>query len=91
MNVSDVFDQLEYTDDQIFAAMKNYPKLDTFIFYYYLGLAYYDKKRNQESLKWYNLAEQIDGKNFKLMNSIGITYDEMRDFVNGEKYYLKCI
>lgn len=22
---------------------------------------------------------------------MGITYDEMKDFVNGEKYYLKCI
>ncbi len=33
----------------------------------------------------------MNDKNFKLMNSIGITYDEMQDFPNGEKYYLKCI
>ncbi len=56
VNVSDIFDTLNYTDDDIFAAMKKYPKLDPFMFYYYLGLAYYDKKKNENSIKWYKLA-----------------------------------
>jgi protein O-GlcNAc transferase len=71
--------------------MKKYPKLDPFMFYYYLGLAYYDKRNSNTSLKWYKVAETMNSSNFKLMNSIGITYDEMRDYENGEKYYLKCI
>jgi len=71
--------------------MKKYPKLDPFMFYYYLGLAYYDKRNSNTSLKWYKVAETMNSSNFKLTNSIGITYDEMRDYENGEKYYLKCI
>jgi hypothetical protein len=36
--------------------MKKYTKLDNFMFSYYLGLSYYDKKMNEMSLKWYNYA-----------------------------------
>jgi tetratricopeptide (TPR) repeat protein len=55
--------------------MKKYTKLDNFVFYYYVGLAYYDKKKNEQALKWYNYAMQIDDKSYKLMNSLGIVYD----------------
>lgn len=75
VNVSDIFDTLNYNDEQIQEAMKSYPKLDTFMFFYYLGLAYYDKKNNSNSIKWYKRAEKINPNHFKLMNSIGITYD----------------
>jgi hypothetical protein len=43
----------------ILAEMKKYPKLNEFFFYYYLGLAYYDKKKVDASIKWYKRAEQI--------------------------------
>lgn len=91
VNVSDIFDKLNYTDEKIFQTMKNYSKLDPYMFYYYLGLAYYDKRNNNKSIKWYKLAEEMNHKDYKLMNSIGITYDEMKNFVEGERYYLKCI
>ena len=71
--------------------MKGYDKLDTFSFYYYLGLAYYDKKQIDKSITWYFRALEINPNDYKLFNSMGIAYDEKRDFVNGEKYYLKCM
>jgi hypothetical protein len=39
-NISKIFDMLKFTDADIFAAMKKYPKLNPFMFYFYLGLAY---------------------------------------------------
>lgn len=91
VNASDIFDHLKYSDGQILDEMNKYKNLDPFNFYYYLGLAYYDKKKNDLSLKWYFKAMQIDNNNYKLFNSIGITYDEMGDYPNGEKYYVKCL
>ena len=32
--------------------MEKYPKLDKFYFYYYIGIAHYDKFNNAEGLKW---------------------------------------
>lgn len=34
---------------------------------------------------------EINDKNYKLFNSMGISYDEKGDYKNGEEYYLKCI
>ena len=59
----------------ILEEMKKYPKLNEFNFYYYLGLAYYDKKRVPASIKWYKLAEKIQENNPELCNSFGISYD----------------
>jgi tetratricopeptide (TPR) repeat protein len=91
VNVSDVFDELNFTDEQIYEEMTKYPKLDPFMFYYYLGLAYYDKKKVDTSIKWYFKANELNSNSYKLFNSLGISYDEKRDYPNGEKYYVKCI
>ena len=91
VNASDIFDKLNYTDEQIIAEMNNYGKLDPFNFYYYLGLAYYDKKKVDISLKWLFKALELNSSDYKLFNSMGISYDEKGDYENGEKYYLKCI
>jgi len=62
--------------------MKKFPKLDNFMFYYYLGLAYYDKKKVDISIKWYKRALEINNKHYELMNSFGISYDEIKDYKN---------
>lgn len=49
-NATDIFDQLKYNDDRIIAEMDKYAKLNPFMFYYYLGLAYYDKDKVQKSI-----------------------------------------
>jgi tetratricopeptide (TPR) repeat protein len=55
--------------------MSKYVKLDPFMFYYYIGLAYYDKDKVDKSIKWYKKAEELNADNFELMNSMGIAYD----------------
>ena len=63
--------------------MAKYKILDDW-FYYYLGLAYYDKKKNDKSLHFYQECLSIEGtlkKDIhKVYNSIGITYDEMGNY-----------
>jgi tetratricopeptide (TPR) repeat protein len=44
--------------------MDKYAKLNPFMFYYYLGLAYYDKDKVQKSIEWYKRAEQLNSSNF---------------------------
>ena len=58
--------------------MSKYVKLDPFMFYYYIGLAYYDKDKVDTSIKWYKKAEELNANNFELMNSIDIAYDEIK-------------
>lgn len=70
--------------------MEKYPKLDKFFFYYYIGIAHYDKLNNAEGLKWYKRAEAIK-QTHEICNSIGLIYDRLNDYVNGEAYYLKCM
>jgi tetratricopeptide (TPR) repeat protein len=60
--------------------MGKYAKLDTFMFYYYIGLAYYDKDKVDISIKWYKKAELLNSNNFELMNSLGIAYDEIKRY-----------
>lgn len=91
VNASDIFDHFQYSDQQILDTMKSYGKLDPFYFYYYLGLAYYDKKQVDKSISWYFKALDINPNDYKVFNSMGISYDEKKDFANGEKYYLKCM
>jgi tetratricopeptide (TPR) repeat protein len=86
-----IFTTLKYDDNKIFEVMKSYPKLDPFMFYYYLGLAYYDKNKVNEAIKWYERAEKINDKNIDLMNSFGISYAEIKKYPQAEEYYLKCI
>jgi tetratricopeptide (TPR) repeat protein len=74
-NVSNMFDMLNFTYFDIIIAMRKYPKLDPFMFYYYLGLAYFNKKQNYKSLEWYKMAEGIDSMNFGLMNAIALNYN----------------
>ncbi len=44
--------------------MEKYPGLDRFMFYYYLGLGYYDKKKVNVSINWYTKAYAINSKQF---------------------------
>lgn len=64
--------------------MKEFPKLKPFYFFYYLGLAMYDKKRVEESIKWYKKAEEINNNDYELMNSFGISYDEIKKYPQAE-------
>lgn len=79
-NATDIFDELKYDDDRIIAEMSKYVKLDPFMFYYYIGLAYYDKDKVDKSIKWYKKAEELNANNFELMNSMGIAYDEIKKY-----------
>lgn len=62
--------------------MEKYAKLDRFMFYYYLGLGYYDKKKNDAAINWYTKAYYINSTHFELLNSMGIVYDEIKDYKN---------
>lgn len=42
--MSDIFEELEYSDEQIQAEMRK-KKVEPDYFYYYMGLSYYDKKK----------------------------------------------
>ncbi len=52
------------------------------MFYYYLGLGYYDKKKNDAAINWYTKAYYINSTHFELLNSMGIVYDEIKDYKN---------
>ena len=67
--------------------MKKYPSLNQYNFYYYLGLAYYDKKRAANAIKWYKLAEKIKDNDYELCNSLGIAFDQVKDYDNAVIYY----
>lgn len=94
VNVSDVFDELKLSDEQIRGQMSKY-KIQNDWFYYYLGLAYYDKRKWDRSLYYYNeaikVANTLQKDIHKVYNSIGITYDEMRDYEKAKQYYNLCI
>ena len=49
-------------------------KLD--LFYYYLGLSYYDKKKVNKSYEWFNRAIKLNDKEHRFFNSLAISYDE---------------
>lgn len=76
-NAIKLFNKLKFTDDDIIEKMKEYPNMDEFNFYYYLGLAYYDMggKNIDNAINWYKRAEAIDSNSFKLYNSLGLAYD----------------
>ena len=80
-NLIDVFSTLKYDDDQIKKEMDKY-KIKKDWFYYYMGLAHHDKKNFTESLKYYqkaySCAEDINKELYKIHNSIGVTYDDMK-------------
>lgn len=66
--------------------MKEYPKMDVFNFYFYLGLAYYDKGGSyiQTSITWYKRAEALNPKSFNVLNSMGLAYDSLQEYEKGE-------
>lgn len=81
-NASDIFDTLNFTDEQIEQEIKKYPNLDLFSFYHQLGKAYYDKKKNDIAIKFYLKALAINANFYKLSNSLGIVYEEIKDYGN---------
>lgn len=93
-NLSDIFDSQGLTDETILMHMRKYKVKDDY-FYYYLGLAYYDKKKYDLSIKYYmksyECAKELQKEIYKLDNSTGITYDELRKDDDAIKYYMKCI
>ena len=93
-NLSDIFDDQKFTDEQISAHMLKY-KIEDDYFYYYMGLAYYDKKKYDESIKYYmksyGCAKKLAVDIHKIHNSTGITYDDMRLDDKALEYYKKAI
>lgn len=73
--------------------MKEYPKMDEFNFYYYLGLAYYDMggRYINNAITWYKRAEAINPKSFNLYNSFGLAYDSQQRYDEGEQCYFKSM
>jgi tetratricopeptide (TPR) repeat protein len=92
--MSDIFDELNYTDEQVQEEMKKYPVNEDY-YYYYMGLSYYDKKKYDQSIKYYlkayETAKDLQKDIHKLHNSTGITYDEMRNNEKALYYYEECI
>lgn len=64
-------------------------------FNYYLGMSHYDSKKYDQSIKYYmkayDCAKDLQKHIYKVHNSMGITYDDMRQNENALKYYTKCI
>lgn len=76
--MSDIFDELGYSDERIKSEMAKH-NVHSDYYYYYLGLSYYDKRKYDKSLAYYMKAYEnlnVLGKDVhKLHNSTGITYD----------------
>ena len=51
---------LKYNEEKIENEINKYTNLDKFMFYYYLGIAYYNNKKYEKSLLWYNKAMKIN-------------------------------
>lgn len=49
-------------------------------FFYELGLSYYDKKKVEESIKWYKRALELDSTKHQIYNSLAIAYDEIKQY-----------
>ena len=64
-------------------------------YYYYTGLGYYDKKKYDKSLEYYQkayaCANELNKNIYKIHNSCGITYDDMRQNAKAIEYYGKAI
>jgi len=45
------------------------------MFYYELGLSYYDKGKIENSIKWHKRAIACNNKNHKFYNSLAIALD----------------
>lgn len=77
--MTDVFDHLKYTDEQILKQSKNY-KVGEDIFCYYIGLSYYDKSKVEKSITWIERAINQNMKEHRFYNSLAISYDEIKDY-----------
>ena len=81
-NLIDVYKVLKYDDERIANLLKEYKVYPDF-YYYYTGLAHYDNKSYDLSIKnymkAYECADIINKKIFALHNSTGITYDDKRE------------
>ncbi len=93
-NLSDIFDEIKASDELIKSHMDKYAISEDY-FYYYMGLSYYDKKKYDESIRYYmkayECANELNKHIYKLHNSTGITYDDLRQNENAFKYYTKSI
>ena len=54
-NLSDIFDRLRLTDDNVKQEMEKYDIFHDY-FFYNVGLAYYDKGKYNRAIKYYNKA-----------------------------------
>jgi tetratricopeptide (TPR) repeat protein len=55
--------------------------MDRFNFYYYLGLAYYDRNDGKRAaITWYKRAEKLDSNSFNIYNSLGLAYDSIQEY-----------
>lgn len=65
-------------------------------FYYYLGMAYYERKKYDEALSSYKKAEECAKEEFqkeisKVYNAIGIVYEDKGDLEQARQYYEKSV
>lgn len=80
-NAIKLFENMKWTDEEIINQIDNYPKMDRFNFYYYLGLAYYDRNDGKRAaITWYKRAEKLDSNSFNLYNSLGLAYDSIQEY-----------
>lgn len=93
-NLSDIFDKFKLSDAKISSLMQQYT-IQPDYFYYEMGLAYYDKRNYSESIRYYMKAydclKELKNHIYKLHNSTGITYDDMKKNVEAISYYGKAI
>ena len=79
---------------QISTLIQQY-KVEADYYYYYTGLAYYDKQNYDQSVKYYQKAygclQELNKAIYKLHNSTGITYDDKKINAKAIEYYGKAI
>ena len=77
-NFSDIVDTQKMTDAKIQEHMAKY-NIKKDYFYYYMGLAYHDKKKDDLAIKYYmkayDCSNDLNKHIYKLHNSVGIAYD----------------
>lgn len=61
--------------------------MDMFNFYYYMGLANYDRPKYEVAISWYKKAESIDKQSFRIYNSLGLAYERLKKYEEAEKCY----
>ena len=89
-NLYDIFKELKASDEDILSLAEQYETKEE-KFCYYFGLACYDKKKIEESIKWIQKAITINPNSHAYHNSIGISYDDLKDYEMAIFHYMRCM